>query len=616
MKTGFRVPWTISTLHAAYLAGETSPPDAIQDLLERIALWPDNHDWICLRSEPELMAEARLAESRLRQPGALARYPLLGVPFAVKDNIDVDGLPTTAACPAFAYRPTRNAAAVERLIRAGAIVIGKTNLDQFATGLVGIRTPYGAVSNPFHPDYIAGGSSSGSAAATARGHAVFALGTDTAGSGRIPAGACNVVGLKPSGGLISNEGVVPACATLDCVSIFAHVVEDAWDVLSVMADPEQGLSTPVPRFPKPLGPSSGTLRLGLPDATEFFGDHLAAGAWQASLQLLLSSDAISGETFAFAPFKEVAGLLYEGPWIAERQAALNDFISLHDARMDPTVRAIVSRAEGLSAVDAFQGFYRLAKLKKECHEVFERFDALVVPTSPALYTIAQVRSDPIELNSRLGYYTNFVNLLGLAAVALPGAFRSDDLPAGITLIGPPGSDQRLAALAMRLQSRLHTRLGTGTQPPPVGRVDPSPLPTDETRMTLAVVGAHLRGLPLNHQLLERRARFVTEACTAPQYRLFALADTHPMKPGLVRCAARGASIVVELWTLPLSELGLLMQQIPAPLGVGSIRLADGCVVQGFLCESAATHDARDISEFGGWRAYLLSLSATQESRPT
>lgn len=531
--------------------------------------------------------------------------PLAGKRIAVKDNIDVAGFPTTAACPDFAFAPERSASAVERAIAAGAHVVGKTNLDQFACGLVGTRSPYGAVPNPFDARYVSGGSSSGSAVAVARGEVDLAFGTDTAGSGRVPAGFNNIVGLKPTCGLVSTRGVTPACRHIDCVSIFATTVADAVDLLVAVAgfDAEDPYSREIALDPRPMPP---TFRVGIPDAAHltFCGDALAEAAFDDALAKLA---ALGGthDAFDFAPMAAVAQSLYEGAWVAERYAAIRGFFDAHADRMDPVVRGIVANGKKYDAAQLFDAIATVELAKKDAAALWDRFDVLVVPTSPTVYTLADLAAEPVAYNRNLGTYTNFVNLLDMAAIAVPSAMRSDGLPSGITFIGPAGSDLRLADLAQRYHHATGLTLGATGKPIPAPRVLARPAVAGDT-VRVAVVGAHLSGLPLNAQLVERGARLEAAVETAPLYRLHALPGTTPPKPGLVRVAEGGASIAAEVWAVPVAHYGSFVALIPAPLGIGSITLSDGSTVQGFLCEATAVADAEDISHHGGWRAYLGS----------
>lgn len=597
--------WTIAQWQAAYRGG--AQPEA---LLAGYAAEPGgaaDKDNAWIRRVDRIQLDEQLDGLRLllaAAGGDISRLPLYGVPFAIKDNIDAAGWPTTAACPAFAYTPQEDATVVRRLRAAGAILIGKTNLDQFATGLVGTRSPHGAVANTFNPDYVSGGSSSGSASVVARGIAAFSLGTDTAGSGRVPAGFNNIVGLKPTKGWLSTAGVVPACRTLDCVSIFALTVDDADKVAQVAggyddADPYSrsvpaGAARPWPKAP----------RLAVPASLEFFGDTQAAAVFEDAVRAL-RADGAQVEAIDFAPFSELAALLYQGPWVAERFAAVQALWNEDPDAINPVVRGIVEQAENYSALDAFKAEYRRAELTRQIHRALEGFDALVVPTSPSIYTIAQLEADPVTLNSRLGVYTNFANLADLSALAVPAGMRADGLPSGITLIGLAWQDRALAQFGRQWQARRGLPLGATGAPLPALAADGAPS-ADTVRV--AVVGAHLTGMPLNHQLTSRHAVFVEKTSTAGDYRLFALANTTPPKPGLVKMDS-GAAIEVELWDVPVTAFGAFVAEIPAPLGIGTLELADGRLVKGFICEPRGLDGARDITEFGGWRAYLASLNA-------
>ncbi len=532
--------------------------------------------------------------------------PLAGRRLAVKDNIDVAGFGTTAACPAFRYEPERSAIVVERLQGAGMQVVGKTNLDQFACGLVGTRSPYGPVPNPFDAAYVSGGSSSGSAVAVGRGLVDAALGTDTAGSGRIPAGFNNIVGMKPSRGLISTRGLIPACRHLDCVSIFAPTVADAVDVFAAAVGFD--IEDPHSRaLPLDLRPMPASFRFGIPDPAHltFFDDALSAAAFDEALARLAAFGGAQGD-FDFAPMAEVAQALYEGAWVAERYTAIRAFFDTHADAMEPTVRAIVANGQHYSAADLFEAIDAVARARKQAALLWDRFDLLVVPTAPTMYRIDELLADPIALNRNLGTYTNFVNLLDMAAIAIPSSMRPDGLPFGITLIGPAGSDLRLAEFAQRYHHASGLTVGaTGRALPP-----PRPLarpPSSDATVRVVVVGAHLSGLPLNGQLLERGARLEARVTTAAHYRFYALPGTVPPKPGLIRVAEDGMPIEAEVWTLPIEHYGSFVALIPSPLGIGSIELSDGSRVQGFLCEATAVSGAEDISRHGGWRAYLAAL---------
>jgi allophanate hydrolase len=608
--------FSIRELAEGYAQGNLTPTRCIDDVLQRIEAIDRPEVWTARVATEVLRARAAELEELRRTigPEIFVKMPLYGVPFAVKDNIDVAGMPTTAACSEFAYMPQASAFAAQRLLDAGAILIGKTNLDQFATGLVGVRSPYGAVRQVDFPEHISGGSSSGSAVAVAAGIVAFSLGTDTAGSGRVPAGFNELVGLKPSLGLVSKRGVLPACRTLDTVSVFARDVGDAWRVLREIAcfDALDPWSRTIPQ----AGLLSSQPRVGVPDQLEFFDDCAARQAFHEALNLLSSRLHVVSQPVDFAPLKQASALLYDGPWIAERRAALGAFFETNHDALDPVVAAVIAKADNYSAVDAFNAQYRLAELKREAQALFADIDVLIVPTTPTHPTIAAVRANPVELNSQLGYYTNFVNLLDLCALAVPCVRRSDGLPAGITLIAPAGADHRLAALGAQIQALFFDDAA-------VSDSSLRPLLSDEPSITLAVVGAHLRGQPLNPQLLEVGAHFLEATHTSADYRLFALADTKPPKPALVYVPEQGGdsaapthAIVVELWQVPLTQFGQLVAQVPAPLGIGTVRLADGRSVKGFICEPSAitsAASARDITHFGGWLAYLASLAESNSA---
>jgi allophanate hydrolase len=590
--------WTIPEWLEAYRSQTISISDALHTL--RSQLDANDPAWIYILSASELDAQI----NALASLGSATSLPLYGVPFAVKDNIDVAGIPTTAACPAFTYIPSEDATTIARLKAAGAIVIGKTNLDQFATGLVGTRSPYGAVPNSFKADYVSGGSSSGSGVTVARGLVPFSLGTDTAGSGRIPAGFNNIVGIKPTKGRFSTKGVVPACRSLDCVSIFALTVSDADIVATVLAafDPADGFSRTAPSAPIyfPTKP-----KFGIPLNPEWFGDKEAELAWEQSLEKF---KAVGAELVPvdFTPMFTLAQLLYGGAWVAERHAAVADFMQEHADDMNPVVRGIIEKAVNFSATDAYRSEYRRADLAREIQTIMTGFDALLVPTSPRHPTTADVNAEPVLVNSQLGTYTNFVNLADCSALALPAVIRNDGLPFGITLIAPAWQDAALAAFGKKWQAFINLSLGNTKRPTPT-YTETNTVPAGYVR--LAVVGAHLTGMPLNTQLQERNAIFVESTFTANSYRLFALPNTTPPKPGLIRGKTGdvGAEIIVELWDVPLEKFGSFVALIPAPLGIGTLSLSDGREVKGFICEGAAVEGATDITHLGGWRAYIKSL---------
>ena len=590
---------TVADIVRAHRAKTVSPVETVERSFTRLAAHDDPALFISLRDQAEVIAEAR----RLADEGHAER-PLYGVPVAIKDNIDVAGLPTTAACPAFSYQPSVDASAVARLRRAGAIVIGKNNLDQFATGLVGVRSPYGIPRNLFDARLIPGGSSSGSAIAVAAGIVPLALGTDTAGSGRVPAALCNIVGLKPSLGLVSTAGLVPACRTLDCVSVFALTTDDAFAALAVLAGPDTADPYSRSRPPGRLGAMPNGIRLGvpLPGQRLFFGDRNAATAYETAVARFAKLGAAIIE-IDMEPFYETARLLYAGPWVAERYLAARALIASAPQAMHPVTRDIILAGSHPSAVDAFEAFYRLEGLRRMRDHVFAGIDALLLPTVPTVYTVEEVLADPIQLNSRLGTYTNFVNLLDLCGLALPAAMHADGTPFGITLLAPAGHDAMLASIGRVFHADTGVALGAlGLAQPPLAPLSAAPA-TGE--IPLAVVGAHLGGMPLNGELKSLGARLLESALTAADYRLYALAGTRPAKPGLLRVAPdAGAAIEVEIWALPAEPYGRFVAAVPAPLSIGTIRLADGRTMKGFLVEAAAVAGARDISSFGGWRAFL------------
>jgi allophanate hydrolase len=580
----------VHSLRAAYRGGTVTCRAVVEEVLSRIAQAGDDKVWISRLPDEALRDIAAALDAR---HGEIDRLPLFGIPFAVKDNIDFVGLPTTAACPGFAYTPEKSAVVVQKLIDAGAIVIGKTNLDQFATGLVGVRSPYGVPRNPFDEHYVPGGSSSGSAVAVSSGLVSFALGTDTAGSGRIPAGFNNVVGLKPTPGLVSTEGSVPACASLDCISIFALSCADADVVLDVMATAG---NTPA------IGKG---FRFGVPTPLEFFGDTAYARLYAVAVEKLRAMGGIAVE-FDYTPFREAAQLLYNGPWVAERTAAVGAFLEeIHEgAGVWPETRQIILGGREYSAVDAFEGQYELAELKAAAAAQMEGLDFLTLPTAGTIYTVAQLRQEPILYNSHLGHYTNFVNFFGLSALALPFGFRPDGLPFGITLVARPNAERALLAFGARWQRAVPLPLGKTGAKLPSETCDPV---VPENRVSIAVVGAHMSGLPLNGQLLELGGQLEYASASAPIYRLYALPGGPPFRPGMVRTADGGGAIELEIWSLPTANVGAFLSRIPAPLGIGTVVLADGSSVLGFLCESHATAGAHDITASGGWRAYLKSL---------
>lgn len=594
------LPFTLTSLRDAYASGST-PAEVMAEVRSRLVEVDDPAIFIHLASAENLAAEATAL-------GAFDQgRPLWGVPFAVKDNIDVAGMPTTAACPDFAYDATCDAFVVARLRAAGAIPIGKTNLDQFATGLVGVRSPYGVPRNALDAKIVPGGSSSGSAVVVAHGIVPFALGTDTAGSGRVPAALNGIVGLKPSLGALSASGVVPACRTLDTISIFALTVGDAYDVFRAAAafDPADAYARPIHTAPMPRPISAP--RIAAPDAASliFFEDDVQRADFEATLATFEAGGAII-ERINFKPFYDVARMLYDGAWIAERYAAIEEMMTSRPQAVHPVTRAIIAKAEGQSAVDAFNGMYRLADLRRACAPVIDRTDMLLVPTIPTFVTCEDLEADPVTPNSNLGTYTNFVNLLDLCALAVPTGPRRDGRPGSVTLIAKAGQDGQIAAEGQRLMYSRRPVIGaSGVKMTDLLEDVSGPDLLLETEMTIAVCGAHMSGLPLNGELTSRGARFLRVAKTAPDYALYALPGGPPHRPGLCRNQnGHGASIALELWALPKHAMGEFMDGIPSPLAIGSVELDDGSKVKGFLCETSALTSANDISALGSWRRFL------------
>ncbi|AMA60802.1 allophanate hydrolase [Bradyrhizobium sp. CCGE-LA001] len=592
---GAEQPETIAAIVAAHRAGTLTPAQTVARTYQRIRDRNDPATFISLRDEKDAIAEAE----RLTRADA-ASLPLYGVPVAVKDNIDALGFPTTAACPAFSYTPTRDATAVARLRAAGAIIIGKTNLDQFATGLVGVRSPYGIPRNSIRDDLVPGGSSSGSAVAVGAGLVPLSLGTDTAGSGRVPAMLNNIVGLKPSLGMISTTGLVPACRTLDCISVFALTVDDAALALSVMAAPDQADPFSRERPLQPITPFPQNLRLGVPRSGQliFFGDKKAEAAYADALKRWAALGATLVE-FDLEPFYETARLLYQGPWVAERYLVIKDLLASAPEAIHPVTREITAAGARLTAADTFSALYRLQGLRKIAERTFTDIDALVLPTAPTAYTTAQVLANPIELNSRLGTYTNFVNLLDLCGLAVPASMRADGIPFGITLLAPAGHDALLASIG-----RVFHADAKGAEQAPL-----APLPASSSdEIPIAVVGAHLSGMVLNRELTALNGSLIEATRTAPDYKLYAL-NTTPPKPGMLRVeTGKGAAIELEIWSLSPSAFGQFVNAIPAPMAIGTVRLADGRSVKGFLVEPEVLGEARDITAYGGWRKYVAEAA--------
>lgn len=579
---------------AAVSSGATSAVAVACEALARIEAYAAVQPvvWITRCTGEDVLAAAARVDERI---AAGEKLPLAGVPFAIKDNIDLAGVPTTAACPDFAYTPDASAEVVARLTAAGAVPLGKTNLDQFATGLNGTRSPYGAPACVFNRAYVSGGSSSGSAVAVAAGLTAFTLGTDTAGSGRVPAAFNGLIGMKPTKGRWSTSGLVPACRSLDCISVFTHSIADARLVDGVIAgfDAHDPFSRPLEDRPAPAR------RIGIPrpDQRIFLGDAASERLYAKALDALAATGAELIE-IDIRPLKEAALLLYAGPWVAERTAAIGDLLHEKPEAIDPIVREIVESGLGVTGVEAFRGQYRLAELQRIAQAMWQEVDMLALPTAPTIYRIAEMRAAPIALNSNLGLYTNFVNLLDMAALALPAGFRDNDTGFGITLIGPAWTDRALMAAGEAYLDAANL--------PPFPKLD---LEGHMDTVKLAVVGAHLKEMPLHWQLTSRGARFVEATTTAPSYRLYAMANSTPPKPALIH-SGEGAAIAVEVYELDVAAFGSFVVEVPPPLAIGTVTLADGTSVKGFVAEPRAIEGAEDITALGGWRAYMAALAGS------
>mgnify|MGYP003336680119 FL=1 len=592
---------TILELLDQYREGKLIPQKYIVELLSKLRRDQESvkdSAWIYLANDQQIIEQlVRLEGKKIND------LPLYGIPFAIKDNIDVAGWMTTVGCPDFAYQAKTTATSVQKLLDAGAILIGKTNLDQFATGLVGTRSPYGVVTNPFDSKYVSGGSSSGSASVVSRGLVLFSLGTDTAGSGRIPAAFTNTVGTKPTPGYMSTQGVYPACKTIDCISIFTLTAADASVVLDVMKANTHD-RTHEPQYhpePKLIHKFPSPIRVGIPKAADFLDNTEYPKLFMKALDRLkgMGHQIIEVD---ISPFVNAGKLLYEGPWVAERYAVIEDFLKAHPSSMDPSVKKIIESGATYTAAQGFRATYQLKELETVCQQVWAQCDLIVVPSAPRHPTIKELGEEPILRNSELGMYTNYVNLMRLSAVAVPADFTDNGMPFGITLIGQGGSDFALLDFASQWQKLTQLPLGNIKKKPDESYLNISK--ANNSNVRLAVVGAHLKGMPLHSQLTDRHARFIKACKTAPKYQLFALANTSPPKPGLVRVREGGDQIDIELYDFPQENIGSFLNLIPAPLGLGTIELEDGSWVKGFICEPIGITGATNISHFGGWKNYL------------
>lgn len=597
--------WTIDEWQEAYIKQQIQ----LADLITWVQSFdPQDTAWIAITPAAVLQQQIEELQQRsLHSQSLWEQFPLYGIPFAVKDNIDVNGFATTAACKALNLIATEDAETVRLLKQAGAIVVGKTNLDQFATGLVGTRSPYGAVKNSFNPEYVSGGSSSGSASVVARGLVPFSLGTDTAGSGRVPAAFNNIVGLKPSKGRFSNHGLLPACKSIDCISVFALTVTDAEAVAEVLEqfDVRDSYSRHNPKT-APAKFSAG-LNFAIPKTLQFFGDVQAEQAFQQAIAQLKQMNVRLTE-IDFSIFEQLAAQLYQGSWVAERTVAVEAILEQAPEAFDPTVLEIIQQGKHYTALDAYKAEYLKHDLARQIQELLSEFDALVVPTSPTIHTLAEMQQQPIQYNSHFGTYTNFTNLADLSALALPAGFRGDGLPFGISLIAPAWHDRALADFGCQWQQHLQLPLGA-TGRPYAEKVKSISAPSAQ-HIRVAVVGAHLTGMPLNFQLTTRQAVHVETTKTSAHYALYALNGTIPPKPGLAR-QSNGQEIIVELWDVPTARFGEFVAEIPTPLGMGNVELSDGRWVKSFICEPYGLADAENISHFGGWRAYIQHRNAQQ-----
>ena len=593
---------TISYLTESYKNNSLTPKQVVENILQRSKEFIDHNIWIHQLSMEEIQPYLDRLENN-----DINELPLYGIPFAIKDNIDLAGIPTTAACPAFSKTAAKSAFVVEQLINAGAIPIGKTNMDQFATGLVGTRSPepWGACKNAFNKEYISGGSSSGSAVSVALGLASFSLGTDTAGSGRVPASFNNLVGLKPSIGLLSMSGVLPACRSIDCVSIFALTTDDANKVLEQAAvyDSED-------QYARKMTFDNNIRQYGMPgeaftfavpkkNQLEFFGNDSAQTIFLDSIKKIEGLGGVKKE-IDFSPFMQAAKLLYEGPWVAERYVAIEEVIQQHPENLLPVINTIIGGGERKLATDAFKAEYQMQTYRSKVKDILSQFDFLMTPTAGTIYTIDEVNAEPIKLNSNLGYYTNYMNLLDCACVAVPAGYLDNGLPWGVSLVSTAMHDRQLLSFANKWQQSNQLTLGHLEIALPFS--DAAAITYSDT-VPIVVCGAHLEGLALNWQLTERGATLLEKTQSSSSYRMFVIEGAIE-RPGMVRDDKEGTAIDIEIWQVPKSEFGSFVAAIPGPLGIGKVETADGRWLPGFICEGGAIIGAKEVSHLGGWRQYL------------
>ena len=587
----------MKSIHQSYKKG-TTPKDIVDEVYKRIEKIDDKGIFIYLAKKEEIYKQLEsLGEMDLDQK------PLWGIPFTVKDNIDVKDQPTTAACPAYEYHAKEDAFIVEVLKEAGAICIGKTNLDQFATGLVGLRTPYGTPKNAINKDIIPGGSSSGSAVAVSHQFFTFSLGTDTAGSGRIPAALNNIVGLKPSLGSLSKRGVVPACLTLDTVSIFTSNIDDAYNIYKIASKYDEKDPYSVKK-PELTYKNLDDLTIAIPDSKSqiFFDDEIQKKSYLDTVDFIKEKGFKTIE-IDMQPFFDVAELLYEGTWVAERYTVIEELMKKQSNDILEVTREVIQKAENFNACDTYRNIYKLNELKRKIKPILDMFDILCVPSMPKLTTLKDLEEEPIKANSRLGTYTNFVNLLDLSAIAFPTNKREDNFPGGVTIIGKAFKELLLAKFAKSIQKDMDLNYGNTSNK--ITLDDDLTFGESYDEIELAVVGAHMSGLALNKELLKLNSRLLYKSKTIPKYKLYKLAEGEPIRPGLIQ-DEDGVCIEIEVWAIPTKNMGAFEKKIPKPLSIGTLELEGDKQVKGFLCEPIGLKGAIDISSYGGFRAFLNS----------